>query len=671
MSRTSRAWEALQERLNQTVETVTRSARIDIVSGGVDEIDPPEDLDKFAEQARTTGPVRKNLRQFINDVWEPGYRVNAESEATEAYFMGGDNAPEGTPEGGFLENAGVFAGERHTDFYDFGKATTWQKWVRGTILVELLKSEPENPESPITGFYHIRPETIYPQVQNNTNILLPADRDELPEDIDSDDIDETRRDEVAAYIQFDDESILGIRRGGFDRQDIPLSQNDVMKQVLDPDIGDDAGLADTQGVFGTSIIEGITEDIEEYKSIKRDRAEAIGRKAYGVWTAQATPETIERGNTTEVIEWDDKSIQNAEADLKDMGPGDVFFSDANLDLEKFEPDVPELNDVLNQYISIMLAPLPAPKYMVGFAEGINRDVTEEQKEAYQDLVSQERRYQEKKWSPVLKTVAQRQGLDPEGLQLKIEPEREENPVKSLSTDEVERMNTYVSTLNQAAGPRAGPTALVDAQDLLEVLDFPVEDMDEPEDVIDEISDEETEAAWRDIMDVQDPEALETRFSEGDTVSTPQGRGVVSGVFTESFDDVDASEDSPTYAVALLDERIGSEFYKASQLSEAELPEGGPENPEDDLEAMANIADATDGEFEALDFTPPESWRESDIGPRAVALKAWAGMNGQFDCGGACCKGEMAPKLGDRGSDEFCASLKDFILGTEAWRGWGA
>jgi len=656
MSRTSRAWEALQERLDQTVETVTRSARIDIVSGGVDEIDPPEDLDKFAEQARTTGPVRKNLRQFVNDVWEPGYRVSAESEQTEAYFEGGDNAPEGTPDGGFLANAGIFGGERHTDFYDFGKATTWQKWVRGTILVELLKSEPENPDSPITGFYHIRPETIYPQVQNNTNILLPADTEDLPDDVDTEEVEKTKRGEVAAYIQFDDESILGIRRGGFDRQQIPLSQNDVMKQVLDPDIGDDAGLADTQGVFGTSIIEGITEDIEEYKRIKRDRAEAIGRKAYGVWTAQATPETVERGNTTEVIEWSDTSLQNAQADLESMGPGDVFFSDANLDLEKFEPDVPELNPVIQQYINIMLAPLPAPKYMIGFAEGINRDVTSEQKEAYHDLLSQERRYQEKKWTPVLREVAERQGLNTDGLELKLEPQTEENPVKSLSTDEIDRMNTYVSTLNAAAGPQAGPTALVDAQELLEVLDFPVDDMDEPEDVVDELSTEETEAAWQDIMGV---DALATQYSEGDAVQSPQGFGVVTEIRTEDFtgkdgDTVEASNNSPTYVVALQDARVGVGFYKASQLDATEFPETAVEDPEEAL------FDAYTTPDEALQvettFGIPDSWEKSEKPARLILLDAWSSMGGTF-------RGARQ----ELGSARLAASMKDRVLQWEGWR----
>jgi uncharacterized protein (DUF736 family) len=678
----SKAWDALQARFEQVAETVSRNARVDIVSGGVDEVDPPQELDEYAEQARTTGPVRKNLRQYVNDVWEPGYSVEADSEATEDFFTGGENAPgEIDAEGGFLKNSAIFAGERHSDFYEFGKETTWQRWVRGTILVEKLKADPSDSDSKLTGFYHVRPETVYPQVLNNTNILLPADKDDLPDDIDRDGVTTTRRDEVAAYIQFDDESIVGIRRGEFDRTEIPLSQNDVMKQTLEPDIGSDfvsnAPLADTgndtaYGVFGTSIIAGIADDISEYKQIKRDRAEAISRKAYGVWTAQFKDEVLDLGDTNEIVRWNDTEIENTEKELMNMGPDDVLTSDANIDLERHDGDVPDLNGVLNQYISIMLAPLPAPKYMVGFAEGINRDVTEEQKEAYQDLVSEERRYQEKKWTPVLKDVAESYGLDTSGLKLKIEPETEENPVKSLSADEIDRMNTYVNALAVAAGPQAGPTALVDREELLDVLDFPTEEMDDIEaDDIDEIADTEAaKEAWNDILGV---ESLATQYSEGDVVQSPQGIGVISDVFTEGFDDVEASEDSPSYAVALQDARVGSEFYKASELEATELPDTDVDDPVGEVEAMHNIADAVETDYEALNWSPPESWQDAETPARLIALDAWSSMGAQFDCpGGGCCKGTMRQQgMSERASDEFCASFKDYILGTEEWRGWGA
>jgi len=229
------------------------------------------------------------------------------------------------------------------------------------------------------------------------------------------------------------------------------------------------------------------------------------------------------------------------------------------------------------------------------------------------------------------------------------------------------MNTYMTALTTAAGPQLGPSALVSREELLDVLQFPVQDTEAAQQVYEQ-ADAETREAWEDVLDV---EALATQYGEGDVVQTPQGLGVVSGVFTEGFDDVGASENSPTYAVALKDQRVGSEFYSASELSAGELPEGGPTDPTDDVEAMASITHAVTDGYESLQWNPPESWRESDLPARTIALKAWAGMNGQFDCGGSCCHGEMAPKLGDDGADEFCASFKDYILGTEEWRGWGA
>lgn len=169
------------------------------------------------------------------------------------------------------------------------------------------------------------------------------------------------------------------------------------------------------------------------------------------------------------------------------------------------------------------------------------------------------------------------------------------------------------------------------------------------------------------------DALQTRYEEGDVVNTPDGRGVVSGVWEQSWEtdeeSVEASDDSPAYTVALADG--GFDHYKASDLERDEFPDPDVEEPLDDVEAMHDIFHATGG-FEALQgaWHPPDSWEESETPARIIALDAWSSMGGQFDCGGACCKGTMAPKLGNRGSDEFCASFKDYILGTDLWRGWG-
>jgi len=96
MSRLRTGWESLQERLSQSAEAVTRNARIDISGGDVDEIDPPEDIDQFADQAKETAIVRANLRQFVQDVWGPGYRLEGPDE-TLAYFLGEDAEGVGGP----------------------------------------------------------------------------------------------------------------------------------------------------------------------------------------------------------------------------------------------------------------------------------------------------------------------------------------------------------------------------------------------------------------------------------------------------------------------------------------------------------------------------------------------------------------------------------------------
>jgi len=669
MSRRSKAWEALQSRLSQTVETVTRASRVDVVGGGVDEIDPPEDIDEYAEQAKTNAIARANLRKFVNDVWEPGYRVEGPDQTVQ-YFEGDQeeietSPPENTPKGGFLHQASVFAGERHQDAYSFFKECTWQRWVRGTVLIEYLKQDPQDPDSQISGFSFIRPETVYPQVENNSNILLEPDFEDLPEDISKSDVDFTKRDEVASYIQFDDESILGLRVNGFDEQDIPLSQNDVLKQTLEPDIGGD--IQKGEGVFGTSAIEAVSEDISEYEQTKRDRFEAIRRKSYGLWTAQFTPETIDAGDVTEIIEWQDDDIVATEAELNDMGPGDVLTSDAQIDLERHSGSVPQLDDVLNHYVKDISSALPTPLPMaVDFAGDINRDVTSDQREGYNQTISEARQYQERSWTQAIRFIAKRVGLPTEGLQFKIQPEKQDNPVKSLDTEEIDRMNTYIQTLSAAAGPTVGPTALVDREDILDVLDFPESQDSSPEDIAEEMAkmgDEEAAKAWEDIMGV---ESLATLYDEGDTVDTPDGLGIVSEIRTENFtgpsgDEVEASEDSPSYVVAVEDEDVMSAVYSASDLETTEFPEVDVEEPTEALEAWVDIQEATYESLQDGFFSWPESWQESEQPARLIALKAWAGMGGRH----TGCVREMRGNVGR--PNAFCADFKDRILGWEGWR----
>jgi len=173
----------------------------------------------------------------------------------------------------------------------------------------------------------------------------------------------------------------------------------------------------------------------------------------------------------------------------------------------------------------------------------------------------------------------------------------------------------------------------------------------------------------------------TRYSDGDKVETSDGtRGVVVEIETEPFDgpsgeEVDASPSSPAYVVATVD---GAEVVTASDLvsSEWSTDIGTPdEKLADDqgaddaaaLEAAASLS----LEAGVKDFDYPESWKESEKPNRLILLDAWAGMNGQFSCGGGCCKGTMMKSgMGDRASNQFCAALKDRVLLWEGWRKGG-
>lgn len=475
MGRIKRTVEALQDTLQQPVETVTRQARLDIGGSGVDDIDPPSDMDQFYDQYKSTGFVRSNFDQFVSDVTEPGVRIEADSDQTQAYFMGGDGAPSDTPEGGFLENCFVLAGEKGQDFHPGLKTTVLNRWVRGTNTIELLKANDDDPESEITGFYHIRPETLTAQVYPNTNILID------PEDTDGAEemgIELTKRGEAAAYIQFDEQSIIGRRLGIFDqRESIPLSQNDVLKQTLSPEIGGED--TNEEGIFGTSIFEAISIDIEEYKEIKRDRARAIKTKAYGLWDASFQKEIHDLGGEIEVTEWDNESIDDWLDKVDEIGPGDIVGHDGAIELDKFDSEVPDLEGVLGHYVDDITSPLPAPKYAIGFEKNINQFVTERQESRYEQLVSEERRYQERSWLDAFKMVAERKGLDTSGMRVRIEPEEDESPVRSLSDEDVARIREYTQSLADVYG-NGGAPSFVDEETLRELILQLPEDSEPPE-----------------------------------------------------------------------------------------------------------------------------------------------------------------------------------------------
>jgi len=169
-------------------------------------------------------------------------------------------------------------------------------------------------------------------------------------------------------------------------------------------------------------------------------------------------------------------------------------------------------------------------------------------------------------------------------------------------------------------------------------------------------------AIRRVRELTSQEALQA-FSEGDEVDTPAGVGVVVEIRTEGFtgpddEDVEASEDTPAYVVAVED---GARVYRESELEAGEI-EADVDQPEEALRVYGDLA----GDTEALQddgrtFDYPESWRESETPARVILLKAWAGLGGRF----TTCRREMAGEVASPA--RFCASMKDSVLQWEGWR----
>jgi len=176
----------------------------------------------------------------------------------------------------------------------------------------------------------------------------------------------------------------------------------------------------------------------------------------------------------------------------------------------------------------------------------------------------------------------------------------------------------------------------------------------------------------------------TRYSEGDTVSTPQGVGVVSDVFTESGEfagkEYEASSSSPAYVVP---HSQGFGIYKASQLSAGSF-DGEDVDPSDlAAENVANVYTEAQEDGVALqssEFTDYLKGRGSllsrlignedpEVGFRTLpdgwdrtsVLQAWASLGGSF----TSCRADMAGEI--RSPARFCAAMKDEVMMTEEWR----
>lgn len=152
----------------------------------------------------------------------------------------------------------------------------------------------------------------------------------------------------------------------------------------------------------------------------------------------------------------------------------------------------------------------------------------------------------------------------------------------------------------------------------------------------------------------------TRYTAGDVVATPDGRGVVAAVLTDTlhfphpdgedtYAEVSAREDRPAYVVGL--ESVGSTVYRASSLAASSFEDEGPGSTDGDRETEI-IDEAVNG----LDDLP-EGWDHESV------LQYWSSIGGSWEA----CVEDVSDEFEEDRAREHCSAMKDEVLQTTRWR----
>lgn len=394
------------------------------VGGDIEKRKPPQDaLRKYWRQYETNGIVRKSINTYANDITEPGYTIEADNEQLESQMED------------WLREGAIVNGVQDKDFIQVLEDTIRQREVRGTALIEVVPQA--NNSDGMWGFRIINIESVNAIEKEDSGILVRPGETEL------DNVPITKRGEAAAYVQYDDTAF----GGPFDKDDVPLSQNDVIKFTLDGDAYD---------IFGTSRLEGVSEDIETLNSVLDDNADAIAAKGHPYWIFKMGEPAGDENNPRAGI-WPKDKIQelaekhksnNYDAGQKDFLPGDV-------DVDVVHGETADIKPTVNYHTEQILASMPTPKFMVGFSDAVNRDITTEQFDAYKTQVRKARRELEAGFRPFLKRKAREWGYsDAEvaSLEIRIERQTQENPLRNneFEAQEFKAMAEGLRSLEQSS-----------------------------------------------------------------------------------------------------------------------------------------------------------------------------------------------------------------------------
>lgn len=357
---------------------------------GVNYDDPDKaDIEDFRKLYRTNPFVRESVRTFVQEVLEPGYRVEADSEDTVAELEE------------WLEEAAVIGGRVDQDVHLLLTQALIDELIAGSAPVEHVPAA-EDPEA-LAGLKLVKAETLKAYKRPGQNVLVqPGDEEKKW----ATDYPRTDDDDIAAFVQYDDAI-------GFDEEDEnPFTAGEITLLTRDRETG---------SVWGESIC----------KPIKK-RAEGALQKLADVDQAVKTmghPHRYVKFGDEE-HPWDyEEEIQPfmEQYEPGNFEPGQSSGGPADVNIEQYSGEVPtEILDALRADVNVIMTAMPIPKYELGaFEENVNQFIGRSQENKQNLQIRSTRRELEADFTPILKKKAEQLGLDTAGLRFKVDTPEDE------------------------------------------------------------------------------------------------------------------------------------------------------------------------------------------------------------------------------------------------------
>jgi hypothetical protein len=509
---------AMLQAAPQTVET-SGGGPVDRGNNVERDIPPKDDYHRYRRQYRTNPLVAAALDIRASEVTRPGYRVETDDETLQ------DELEE------WGREAAYYAGEAGEDLLPLLWSMARDHDLDGTVLTEAVWDNSEEPQT-LEGVKQFDPAQTDFLTPENSAMLFPADEEDLPFNEDGERIDpgeRTQAGKVASAVQYPE-------GWGFDSNEVYLSQDDVFKITRSPGFSDaraTAGNAPKSADFGpnrgVSLVESVTQEVERMEARLQDYNASIASHAYPRLKVEF--EDFERGN--KIVKWDGDKIRRymgkITRDEKDKGysldgqwvdPGGSVGSPPGVSAELVEGSVPDIIDSLHYSVDYILSGLRVPKAMVGYGDNINRDITGDQKDQFEQDVHRVRRKIERKFlTPLFRMKAREirgngpfdEEVDVSDVKAYLEPEEEENPLRNDDFD-AEEFKTLVEGVTEFLDSGADVTFEEPVEVLSELVGMDLEEYAVDQEELDEIQDE-----MGPLDDGMDPDIPE----EGDDVVDAQ------------------------------------------------------------------------------------------------------------------------------------------------------